>query len=140
MRSSPEGAELLRVARETLLKELLPQLPADSHYPALMVANAMAIASRELMGSTSHRDAERALFRELYGFDGQTETGDPADGPDGLAGRLANDLRLGHFDDRTRRVGELLLREVRERLRISNPKYLGKAGLAAELRADPKAR
>ena len=48
MRVEPAGAELLRVARAQLLESLLPQLPAALRYEARMVANAMAIAAREL--------------------------------------------------------------------------------------------
>jgi hypothetical protein len=44
----PRGAELLAVARRALLEELVPALPEDRRYQALMVANALAIAGREL--------------------------------------------------------------------------------------------
>lgn len=120
MRDSPDGAELLRIARATLLQELLPQLPARSRYPALMVANAMGIASRELGATGAHTQAVKTLFRELYGAQAETE----ASGERELAARLAQDLRTGEFDGEMLRVGELLLAEVRERLRISRPKYL----------------
>ena len=44
----PQCAELLAVARRTLLDELVPALPEDKRYQALMVANALAIAGRAL--------------------------------------------------------------------------------------------
>ncbi|MHB8766326.1 MAG: DUF6285 domain-containing protein, partial [Deferrisomatales bacterium] len=44
----PGGAELLTAARSLLRDELLPLLPADRRYGALMAANAMAIAARDL--------------------------------------------------------------------------------------------
>ena len=43
MKNRPYGNELLEVARRTLLDELLPLLPAEKTYEALMVANAMAM-------------------------------------------------------------------------------------------------
>ncbi len=43
----PTADELLAIARETVLRELLPQLPPGAHYAARMVANAIAIARRE---------------------------------------------------------------------------------------------
>ncbi len=39
--------ELLEIARQTLLEQVLPVLPGELRYPALMIANAMAIAARE---------------------------------------------------------------------------------------------
>ena len=48
MQNRPDGVELLDIARRTLLDSLLPALPKDKHYDALMIANAMAMASREL--------------------------------------------------------------------------------------------
>lgn len=157
MRSAPDGAELLRVARETLLNELLPQLPKELHYPALMTANAMAIAAREAQADDGQVRAEMNMLWELYGSQASSEhiaadddrnhamtqfwemyeaeaeasNGKPATPRlDALARRLASDLRAGRFDDRSRQVGELLLAVVKERLRISNPKYLTLAGLA----------
>jgi len=44
----PAAAELLAVARKSLLEDLVPALPEDKRYQALMVANALAIAGREL--------------------------------------------------------------------------------------------
>ena len=48
MRDQPDGAELLKTARTLLRDQLIPALPADQKYPALMIANAMAIAARQL--------------------------------------------------------------------------------------------
>ena len=47
MNDRPDATELLAIARRTLLDELLPRLPEELRYTALMIANAMAIASRE---------------------------------------------------------------------------------------------
>ncbi len=43
----PLAPDLLAIAREVLLKELLPALPPDKAFAARMVANAMAIAARD---------------------------------------------------------------------------------------------
>ena len=45
--TQPDAHELLDIARSTLLEQLLPALPGELRYPALMIANAMAIAARE---------------------------------------------------------------------------------------------
>ena len=42
----PEAADLLAIARTTLLDEIIPALTGDARFKALMVANAMAIAGR----------------------------------------------------------------------------------------------
>jgi hypothetical protein len=96
MRVEPGGAELLRVARAELLEALLPHLPVASHYAARMVANAMAIAARELQEQ-------------------------PATGID--AARLSRDIRAGRLDDdaATRARLETF---TRERLAVSNPRVL----------------
>ncbi|MCW5698978.1 MAG: hypothetical protein KIT00_03970 [Rhodospirillales bacterium] len=46
MRERPFGPELLEVARQVLRERLLPRLPGECRYDALMVINAMGIASR----------------------------------------------------------------------------------------------
>ncbi|MGE5097084.1 MAG: DUF6285 domain-containing protein [Betaproteobacteria bacterium] len=104
MKVEPAGEDLLRVARDTLLEALLPQLPAESHYTARMVANAMAIAAREL--------------------------GQAPQAPDSAAlSRLAAEIRAGRHDEPAARA-ELIrhLREItRERLAVSNPRILAPA-------------
>ena len=123
MRSLPTAAELLKIARDGLLNELLPHLPKEQHYTALMAANALAISMREIQAAASQDQAEAALLHELYGSAATSA------GIDEFAVRLAHDLREGRFDTRLPAVGQLLLAEVTARLRVSNPKYLKQAGL-----------
>jgi hypothetical protein len=47
LREEPGAADLLATARDVLLNELLPALPAEKAFAARMVANAMAIAARD---------------------------------------------------------------------------------------------
>ncbi len=104
MKVEPGGAELLRLARERLLQELLPLLPEHERYAARMVANAMAIAARELEGEAKKPSA-RAL-RE--------------------GARLAADIRAGLHDAPAARarLHEALRVATRERLTTSNPRIL----------------
>jgi len=97
MKVEPAGAELLRVARASLLESLLPLLPAESHYTARMVANAMAIVAREL------------------------EQPSAASVPD--AARLASEIREGRHD--AGEIAALLREITRARLAVSNPRLLG---------------
>jgi uncharacterized protein DUF6285 len=96
MKVEPAGAELLRVARASLLESLLPQLPPESHYMARMIANAMAIAAREL----EQPPAPGAID----------------------AGRLAREIRDGRHDGGE--IAPLLREITRARLAVSNPRLL----------------
>jgi hypothetical protein len=117
MKVEPAGAELLRVARETLLAQLLPQLPAQSHYAARMAANAMAIAERELEGAGGDEAAELArivaLLPECKGRELREANR-----------RLALAVRAGRFDDpRAQQALDEHLRLATEaRLAVSSPK------------------
>jgi hypothetical protein len=96
MRVEPDGAELLRVARGELLEKLLAHLPAAHHYTARMVANAMAIAAREMRAAPA---------AEL----------DPA--------HLAREIRSGSHD-RADATHARLCALTRARLAVSNPRAL----------------
>ena len=98
MNVEPGGAELLRVARESLLEALLPKLPPESHYTARMVANAMAIAARELVQPPARAAVDAAL--------------------------LAREIRAGRHDGGE--IAGLLRELTRERLAVSNPRALPK--------------
>lgn len=109
-------ADLLKVARTVLRETVMPQTSAEARYDAAMVANAMAIAVRELELGPRTRSAERALLAGLY---------DAADAslPE-LRARFCRDLRAGRFGPgREGEIRALLLETVRARLAISNPTY-----------------
>ena len=59
MNNRPNCQELLAIARETFTAEVLPALPEKLRYTGLMIANALAIARREL-------DAGEAPLRVEY--------------------------------------------------------------------------
>lgn len=123
MRDRPNSAELLAIARSRLLDELLPALPAENRYGALMVAAAMAIATRELENGDAAELDEQNMLRELLGDD------------DGNLGDLnrgfAAGLRAGKFESSgpDREIALRLLRHVTlSKLGETNPKYLAKSG------------
>ena len=92
----PEGSVLLAEARRLTIEELLPLLPEDRRYEARMIANAMAIAAREL-------SQLRPPAPELK--------------------RLAADIRAGRHDaDKTMR--DRLAADTLARLAVSNPKAI----------------
>lgn len=115
--TQPDAHELLDIARSTLLEQLLPALPGELRYPALMIANAMAIAARESrLGALAEQERTRlaALVDEA-----------PAALPD-LRRQLARAIRLGSHDapQNHRTLVETLRQVTLARLAISNPKAL----------------
>jgi hypothetical protein len=130
MSERPEAADLLEEARRTLLEVLLPLLPPDRRYDGLMVANALAIASREARGGDDLLRQEATLLAALLHASGA------ADGPlqalratlRDLERQLAQELRRGVYDSpgpRRDAVRAYLRAATEGRVRVSNPKVLG---------------
>jgi len=115
---TPAGEALLEAARRLLLDELLALLPAERRYDGLMIANAMAIAGRELRDAGAGSEAAAQRLSAFYQ--------DATAAPEALARRLVADIRAGRFDDgpARERLVQLLRADLRDRLAISNPKAL----------------
>lgn len=123
MRDGPSGSVLLAIARTRLLGEILPRLPPDLVYTARMIANAMAIAGRELEadGAAIERDGARRI-RDVYREAGLPEPPSELD-TEAMERRLAADIRAGRFDAASRALTALLEWQVRQRLLLANPKF-----------------
>jgi hypothetical protein len=121
----PDAAELLATARETLARELLPALSGELRYRGLMVANALAIAAREVADGHDTIRREIELLRPLA-----AQAVPPSDaGSDdvhALRRIVAAAIRDGRFDDDVH--AKALLAALDEiaghRLAISNPRAL----------------
>jgi hypothetical protein len=122
MRDRPESAELLGLAREVLLRDVMPFLSAERSEQIMLIARAMAIAERELKaGSTPITECHAAL-RKLYG-DGDFAM---------LWRRLAAKIRTGTYDTSgfaREEVRRLLFAVTVQKLRESNPDYLAASGV-----------
>ena len=131
MRNRPDAAGLLRIARDTILDELLDALPEERHYAMRMAANALAMAAREAETGEADLVKELRLLAELYGEDVvQTSGANLHERIAKMNKRFARDIRDGIFDGACAPgVHALLMDQVRARLRISNPDYLKSAGL-----------
>jgi Domain of unknown function (DUF6285) len=105
--------ELLVLARETLQNDVAPNVPAGARFAAAMVANALAIAARELRDDFD-RDLDIADAREAL-----PEFGDDAE--------LIAAIRGGLLDEpapqrnAAKRYAAALLNR---RLAVTNPGYL----------------
>jgi len=93
----PDAGELLDIARESLLA-LVADTEPRHHYMLRMVANAMAIARREIGASTVHDDGS-ALWRSIEACDARDPVAQKA-------------------------LHAELVAATRARLAISNPKFL----------------
>ncbi len=62
MRDEPSGAALIEAARRALAEEVVPGLTGRPRYVALMVANALGIAAREIGEAGSLASAEAGLL------------------------------------------------------------------------------
>jgi hypothetical protein len=126
MTDRPNGAELLKIAREALTRELASEFPEARRYLALMIANAMAIAARELeLGDGADR-AELTSLRMLFREPGPDTSEDVADRLEALNRRLCAEIRAGKFTrgDVEARLRDHLRRSAEARVAISNPKAL----------------
>jgi hypothetical protein len=126
MSDIPDATELLAIARSTLLDKLLPRVPEELRYDALMIANAMAIAAREHAAGDAAVQAEVSRLAALL-----EEQCEPCAGAElmsarsGLNRRLAAQIRAGRFDDRDRAaLLDHLAQTAAGELAVSNPRAL----------------
>jgi hypothetical protein len=129
MSDRPDGQDLLLTAREELMKRVLPSLPADLRYSALMIANAMAIAARELGAGQTGDMRELTSLQQLLPDAAALPPGDVAVQQTLTAFRktLCQQIRAGDFDPGRSAHHELLRHlaaNVRDKLTVSNPKLL----------------
>jgi len=125
MRDLPSGPELLVLARNVLLHDLMPLLPPEAHLDARLVANSMAIAEREALAGEEPGHGILDDLEKLYG--------DAGSGRPGLLARLAHDLRVGAFESseqRERDARRILWRLTVAKLRSANPRFLNANGLS----------
>lgn len=125
MSRRPDTATLLGAVRQALLDEVAPALSGGKKYRALMAANAIAIALRDLGGSGSRDETELGLFERLYGAEQVEAAGEDAAARLAVLNRrLCTEIRGGDWDESSQLLIDLLLHQVRVQLARSNPKYL----------------
>jgi uncharacterized protein DUF6285 len=113
VRDLPASRDLLALARELLLDELLPLLPPERARDLHLIATSMAIAAREAAGEGWQAE----ISGQLAEFYGENES---------LA-RFAADLRNGAFEtspSREKAARAILWRLTIARLREGNPHFL----------------
>ena len=118
MRHEPTAVSLLDTAREVLRDSVIPCLSGAARYDALMVANAMAIAARQIAAGDALLREARERLAALYGAPDATLAE--------LEDRFARDLRAGAFDPPSER-------------RAAAFDHLWKASSSAVAESNPKA-
>ncbi len=124
MRDNPQADDLLKIAEATFRQEILPLLPADKKYTALMIANAMRIAARQFGSTESETAVEIIALCDLLGR--------PVvdNGPDALLHlnkEFAAAIRAGAFasgNEKHENARKHLLTSVQSRLAEVNPKEI----------------
>jgi len=112
MREKPSGADLLDIARDVLRNDLLPALPEENRYQALMIANAMAIVMRQLAAGEAGETNEQTKLETSLGIKGSLEQ---------LNSTLANRIRSGDADGPE--IWQALHDVATAKVAESNPKY-----------------
>ncbi len=128
MRANPDARGLLQIAASAFRADVLPHVAPEARYAALMVANALEIAERELKGLDTAGHSMLGALALLYGEDAD----DALSGDDlrrrveALQHRLCIEIAAGDFDhDGQEVLMDSLEAIVQARLGISNPKALG---------------
>ena len=129
-RDGLDGVELLRVAGETLMRQVAPAVPGERRYELLMANNAIGIAARELEAGEGPARAALARLEALYG-EPAAPGGEWRGRLDALTARFAADVRAGAFDEGPRRDEALahLRATTLDAVRVGNPRYLQRRGI-----------
>ncbi len=128
MRDRPSGAELLELARRILRQQLLEHIPPEDKYSALMVANTMAIAARQMAFGDSLEREELSRVAEIFGEVPHADnTADVQSALEECYLRLSRDIREGKVAPGSPNydlVYGLLHDQARQKVLESNPGYL----------------
>jgi hypothetical protein len=126
MNDRPDARNLLETARSAFIAEILPGLAGGSRYTALMIANAMAIAEREIAAGDAPLKAEGERLRALLPELAATASGAALHVElTGYNRRLIEAIHAGRFDGEGRAALLAHLRRTTEaKLAVSNPKLL----------------
>lgn len=125
MINQPETRDLLAEARQVLLDSVAPELSGEHRYQALMIANAMGMAIRELeqrdQGEPEQTDRALRAFLAQHSLEPVDSLDDKAADAEAKFAQAIFERRLEGTDPVLRSV----LRTLTEtRLLINNPGYL----------------
>lgn len=127
MCDQPTGDQLLETARDVLRDELIPALPSEKRHAALMIANAMTIAMRQLRNGDENERQELVALQQILGYNEPSRTNNDRVNLLIDCNRcLCQWIREGRADSGQLHdlVWKHLIKVTRHRVTESNPKYL----------------
>ncbi len=122
MSNQPDAHNLLVTARQLLLDELVPVLDEQHRYAALMIANAIGIAAREITSQAAEDDIGKALDAFLAGVGAGGEYWSVS--PEAALAQLIRHRKIPADGKSGEALTDLLMHLTCGKLRISNPKFL----------------
>lgn len=126
MTNKPEAGELLQIARDTFTDRILPALPENLRYTGLMIANALAIARRDIESGSNPARAELQRLLDLFGEPSRELHEDQLRSTLAECNRrLVREIRSGRYDRDNAALLEHLRQTTDEKLAISNPRMQG---------------
>ncbi|MFP5516611.1 MAG: DUF6285 domain-containing protein [Alphaproteobacteria bacterium] len=113
----PKAGDLVAIALRSFREAILPVIPAEQRFTALMIANALGVAERELAAGGKADAALADAVGKLIDAKGDLRA---------LLPRLCTDIDVGRFDspERQEALRSVLKDITRARLAVSNPKRL----------------
>lgn len=117
---TPGAKDLLDTVAAELKTEILPNVPDEYRLTVLMAIAAVQTSLREIDFLPRLEQQQSAALAQFVDNDIQ---------PEGRAEALCRLIRAGKYDEgaAARALHDVLLRDVRARTSISNPKYLAAA-------------
>jgi len=117
--NNPDIHDLLTEARQVLMNSLTPELSGARKYEALMIANAMGMAIREL-GQSEQAKMEQADRATSAFLEAQSEPNHNVECEESLA----EAIRERRLDGRDKALRDVLRTLTEARLGINSPGYL----------------
>lgn len=111
----PDARELVEAVAAWLAEDLTPELTGGARFQALVAAQGLAIAARELAVCAEHEAADAAALAAVV-------PGHPRDAG-GARRALASALRSGQLDGDLAVVADVLREHVCRKLAIARPGY-----------------
>jgi hypothetical protein len=145
MHDRPTALELLEAVREFLTQEVAPS--CDDHrlkFRALIAANVLSVAERQLAAEDSDLADALARLTLLEGaYDGESDaSGNRLGDVDRRLRALCRAIRNGSMDDEPawQSAFDFALWHVEAKLKVSNPRYLGRRAKRPDENADPRGK